>query len=208
MSVEEWKGRMAAEFPAFQNCRLLPGVSTLLTKLSVQSDPTVHLAIASSSTRAAFHTKTSHLPVIATSVRLENCTFGDDPEVGDARKKPEPDIFLIALAKINMSLSTGEKAIRPEECLVFEDSIAGVEAGRRAGMRVIWVPHVGLRELCLGREGAVLMGKDRVDDETHKSLQGSLLEEGKVFRLKDGWAEMLPSLEVFNYGRYEIQLKS
>jgi pseudouridine-5'-monophosphatase len=35
----------------------------------------------------------------------------------------------------------GKDEIRPEECLVFEDSVPGCESGRRAGMRVVWVPH-------------------------------------------------------------------
>ncbi|MBE3049202.1 HAD-IA family hydrolase, partial [Candidatus Bathyarchaeota archaeon] len=34
-------------------------------------------------------------------------------------------------------LAPGEKAVTPAECLVFEDSVTGVEAGRRAGMRVV-----------------------------------------------------------------------
>jgi pseudouridine 5'-phosphatase len=49
--------------------------------------------------------------------------------------------------------------IRPEECLVFEDSVPGVEAGRRAGMRVIWVPHRGLAGEFRGKEQEVLAGK-------------------------------------------------
>lgn len=39
--------------------------------------------------------------------------------------KPEPEIFLKACSKMN---------IPPSEALVFEDSIAGIEAARRAGI--------------------------------------------------------------------------
>jgi len=45
--------------------------------------------------------------------------------------KPDPEIFMMAADKVNA---------RPEECLVLEDSRNGVEAGYRAGMRVIMVP--------------------------------------------------------------------
>ena len=42
--------------------------------------------------------------------------------------KPEPDIFLLAADKM------GEK---PENCIVIEDSIAGITAAKKAGMDVI-----------------------------------------------------------------------
>lgn len=53
------------------------------------------------------------------------------PEV--ARGKPAPDIFRLALRR------TGLQA---EECLVLEDSHAGVAAAHAAGMRVIMVPDL------------------------------------------------------------------
>jgi beta-phosphoglucomutase-like phosphatase (HAD superfamily) len=46
------------------------------------------------------------------------------------RGKPNPDIFLHAAQLIGA---------RPEECIVFEDAIAGVAAAGRAGMRCIAV---------------------------------------------------------------------
>ena len=42
--------------------------------------------------------------------------------------KPAPDLFLHAAARMGVA---------PEECVVVEDSPAGIEAARRAGMRVI-----------------------------------------------------------------------
>ena len=47
-----------------------------------------------------------------------------------AKAKPDPSIFLLAAELMNL---------KPEECLVFEDSFAGVEAARRAGMKVVAV---------------------------------------------------------------------
>lgn len=46
------------------------------------------------------------------------------------RGKPEPDVFLAAAAKAGAE---------PARCIVVEDAIAGVEAGRRAGMKTIGV---------------------------------------------------------------------
>lgn len=44
------------------------------------------------------------------------------------RGKPDPEIFLTAAARLG---------VPPQNCLVFEDARMGVEAARRAGMRVV-----------------------------------------------------------------------
>jgi beta-phosphoglucomutase len=41
-----------------------------------------------------------------------------------ARGKPDPDIFLLAVRRLNLEA---------RQCVVFEDSISGIEAARRAG---------------------------------------------------------------------------
>jgi beta-phosphoglucomutase family hydrolase len=46
------------------------------------------------------------------------------------RGKPDPEIYLKAAEKLNC---------HPEACLVFEDSMPGIQAGRKAGMKVIGV---------------------------------------------------------------------
>ena len=50
------------------------------------------------------------------------------------RGKPEPDIFLLAAKKLD---------IKPEECMVIEDSPKGMIAARRAGMK--WIGFDGAR---------------------------------------------------------------
>ena len=44
--------------------------------------------------------------------------------------KPDPEVFLKCASKLN---------VRPEKCVVFEDSIFGVQAAKRAGMACIAV---------------------------------------------------------------------
>jgi len=46
------------------------------------------------------------------------------------RGKPDPEIYLKTAEKLNCP---------PEACLVFEDSMPGIQAGRNAGMKVIGV---------------------------------------------------------------------
>ena len=48
-----------------------------------------------------------------------------------ARGKPHPDPFLEAARRLN---------VPPEDCVVFEDSPAGVEAAKAAGMACVFVP--------------------------------------------------------------------
>lgn len=47
--------------------------------------------------------------------------------------KPAPDVFLKTAAALNA---------KPERCLVLEDSIHGVQAGRNAGMTVAMIPDM------------------------------------------------------------------
>ena len=44
------------------------------------------------------------------------------------RKKPWPDIYLLAAERIEQ---------KPEDCIVIEDAVAGIESGKRAGMITI-----------------------------------------------------------------------
>ncbi len=44
------------------------------------------------------------------------------------KSKPNPEIFLKAAAKLKTS---------PENCVVFEDAVNGIEAARKAGMKVV-----------------------------------------------------------------------
>ena len=58
---------------------------------------------------------------------------GDDPRVHAG--KPAPDIFLVAAAALGIS---------PRDCVVFEDSPAGLAAACAAGMQVVAVPDPGM----------------------------------------------------------------
>lgn len=63
------------------------------------------------------------------AARFDVIACGDEVE----HSKPAPDLFL---------LTTQRLGIAPEECLVLEDSEAGVRAARAAGMEVIIVPDL------------------------------------------------------------------
>ena len=61
--------------------------------------------------------------------RFAVIAFGDEVE----HSKPEPDLFQLASHRLGVA---------PDECLVLEDSEAGIRAARAAGMEVIMVPDL------------------------------------------------------------------
>ncbi|KAK2774311.1 hypothetical protein FQN52_004295 [Onygenales sp. PD_12] len=191
--------QMRAHFP---NCAPLPGAAKLLENLSrarSASSPSregrIELALASSTKSHSYELKTSRQETKALLgfFKPDRRVLGDDPRVRQGRGKPAPDMYLVALQALNAG--SGEKPILPNECLVFEDSVIGVEAGRRAGMRVIWVPHPDMAVEYQETQKVVLAGKT------------GMIEVGDDWQLgeiDDGWAESIPSLEHFDYEKYGI----
>ncbi len=74
-----------------------------------------------------------------------------------SRCKPDPEIYLKAAEALRL---------RPDECVVFEDARAGIEAGRRAGMKVVALATTLPREE-LERTTAALV----IDDFTQMSVE-------------------------------------
>lgn len=209
---------------AFKHCKPLRGVENLLHRLSKShtiaprearspssgsNSKRVHLALATSSHRRNFDLKAKPLQEFFSVFDEKQIVVGDDPRIAKGRGKPLPDIYQLALKTINEAIDAegeGERQIKPEECLVFEDSVPGIEAGRRAGMRVVWVPHPGLLGLYKEREKEVLAGltgehkeEDLADGPTPVANHA-----GQVGKIDDGWGERLETLEDFDYLKYGI----
>lgn len=212
ITIEEFQGKLNARLrEVFKRTALMPGAGELLRRLSRATTgggegrgKVIEMALATSSQTAMYKLKTAHLEREGGVLRLipeKHKVLGDDAGLKDGRGKPAPDIFLLALKAVNQGLrENGEKEIMPEECLVFEDAVAGVEAARRAGMRVVWVPDPGLRELYRGQEGEVLAG--RTGEKKENRVTGS--HDGQVGEIGHEWGELLSSLEDFEYEKYGI----
>ena len=131
------------------NVAIFPGVKKLISTLA----PTRPLALASGALRGEIETilKTaallSHFSVIVSAEDVE-------------RGKPEPEIFLKALAALNCQRRDGA-IIEPGECVVIEDSKEGIRGARRAGMRCLAVTNSHPAEL-LGDADAVVASLDQV----------------------------------------------
>ncbi len=53
--------------------------------------------------------------------------------------KPNPEGYLLAVERLNLAYPTVN--IKPENCLVIEDSFAGIQAAKNAGMQVVGLAH-------------------------------------------------------------------
>ncbi len=98
----------------------LPGVRVFLERLR---DAGVPNCIGSSTHR-------ENITTIVGVLGFEGLFGGMVTSEDVAHGKPHPDVFLKAAAK------TG---VAPERCVVFEDALAGIEAGHAGGMKVVGV---------------------------------------------------------------------
>jgi HAD superfamily hydrolase (TIGR01509 family) len=98
----------------------VPGVATFVDALRAHAVP---LAVATSARRTDVIELLGPLGLLESFdaiVTAEDVTRG----------KPDPEVYLLAARRLGA---------RPDGCLVFEDAIVGVQAARRAGMRVFGV---------------------------------------------------------------------
>lgn len=98
----------------------LPGVRSLLESLLAAEVPT---AIGSSTERANLDLL---LDLMDLRKFFRTIASGDDVLHG----KPDPAIFLLAAERLGVA---------PDDCVVIEDALVGIEAARRAGMAVLAV---------------------------------------------------------------------
>lgn len=157
------------------------------------------MALASNTKSTSYEWKVSRPEIrrLLACSQPERRVLGDDPRLRQGRTKPLPDIYLIALEPLSSSLDPGLKPVHLNEGLILEDSVAGVEAGRRAGMRVIWVLHPILAAEYQSKHKGILAGRSGIFD---------IEDDWQLGEVDDGWAESIPSLRHFDYGKYDIHV--
>ncbi len=97
---------------------ILPGVQKFITKLKENN---FLISLGSASKNAVFI-----LDHLALTSSFDVIVDGTNV----SKAKPDPEVFLTAAKLLK---------VQPQECVVFEDAVAGVEAGKNASMRVIGV---------------------------------------------------------------------
>ena len=117
-----WKKVNLRRMAMIDQNQALPGVEEILREGQAHG---LKLAVASSSPHAWVDKHLKRLNLF----NYFNATVCQD----DVRHiKPEPDLFLAALAALH---------IQADEAVIFEDSPNGILAARRAGIRVIAIPN-------------------------------------------------------------------
>ena len=125
LKAEELRARHRSESDALTLRQpVLPGVVDYLDEAHRLG---LRLAIASSSPHSWVDT---HLKRLNLYQRFETIVCADDVPPG--RTKPNPDLFLMALQRLE---------VRPDEAIVFEDSPNGVKAAKAAGVFAVAVPN-------------------------------------------------------------------
>lgn len=140
----------------FGKVKPMPGAERLIKHLALHNVP---ICVATGSKRRNYEIKSAGNQALFEPFQ-GRVVCGDDPRL--KRGKPHPDVFLLA-AREGLGIRDGVRDIGEEhdgalggregEILVFEDAKPGVQAGVRAGMKVVWVPDPNLKEvLASGKE--------------------------------------------------------
>lgn len=118
---EEFRKMVVKESTEYESTMPLPAMPGSMEFLHMLKDKGVQIGLVTSSddTKVARAFKLHHLEnMFDTVVTADRITRG----------KPDPMCYLLAANDLGVS---------PADCLVFEDSFAGIQAGTDAGMRVI-----------------------------------------------------------------------
>ncbi len=80
--------------------------------------------------------------------------------------KPDPEIYLLSAAKLG---------VQPSDCVVFEDSIAGIQSAKNAGMRVIGVATTHKSEELLMYVNEIIVNFEAADKLVNHLIQTSVI---------------------------------
>ena len=127
----------------------LPGVHVFLERLRAAGVPN---CIGSSTHRLNI---TTVLGVLGFEGFFGGMVTSEDVTLG----KPHPDVFLTA---------AGKTGVVPSRCVVFEDALAGIEAGHAGGMKVVGVATTHPAEMLTGKVHRVVR---RLDELTVADLR-------------------------------------
>lgn len=131
------------EHLSFVGVEPLPGALALAEEASRLGLPA---AIATAGLRAYTDVKAASNAALFTHVRHVLC--GDDALMAGKRGKPAPDIYHAA---------AGLLGVAAHECVVFEDSLAGVGAGVASGAFVVCCPDKRIPDAAFVAAGAHLV---------------------------------------------------
>ncbi|MEC4890520.1 MAG: HAD family phosphatase [Nitrospira sp.] len=123
--IQERKAELFRRYTAAHKPELFPGVVECVKA----AKPRYRLAIASGGRREQIDRALDRTPIqydFELIVSAEDCPIG----------KPDPAIYRLALARLN-GVGTNLPLVQPQECLVIEDSLAGIRSARAAGMFVL-----------------------------------------------------------------------
>jgi HAD superfamily hydrolase (TIGR01509 family) len=136
--IMERKIDLFRRYTAEHKPRLFPGV----VRFVKQARSSFRVAVASGGRRQQIE---DVLAETAIEQDFETIVSADDCSIG----KPDPAIYLLALQHLNDRRAC-RSVLTPGDCLVFEDSTAGIQAAHAAGMAVVGVattyPPEQLRE--------------------------------------------------------------
>ncbi len=128
--LKSWMTRFEAAIADPAQIALMPGFLDLLSHLQHEK---YKLGIASSTPRHRMLSTLQNGVLPHVNAAALQDIFGAVFSGSDVtHPKPDPEIYLKAAAKLNVA---------PEACVVFEDSAAGVQSGKAAGMTVFAVPN-------------------------------------------------------------------
>jgi HAD superfamily hydrolase (TIGR01509 family) len=122
----------------------MPGFFELLDNINKLS---LKKAISSSSKREWIDIILKKLGIFS---EFEVIISGDEVTHG----KPHPEIYLLSLKRLNVS---------PKECIVFEDTVTGVESAKSAGLYCIAVPNQFSKGQDFSKADLVVDSLERID---------------------------------------------
>jgi beta-phosphoglucomutase len=127
--IDEWvaaKSSIVEEMLSSDSI-LFPGAAACVRMFAER----VPLAVASGALEPEIEIVLQHAGLRSSFTAIASASDG-------VRGKPAPDLYLLAMAKLNDRLPG---AIDPAACIAIEDSRWGLEAAQRAGLRCVAVTH-------------------------------------------------------------------